>query len=313
MTDRSTVSDLDQARWAFHEELLDAGLLREAGSPGLYARSGVFEDVLTGLDSALTASMSSLGAERLRFPPVFARAEFERTDYIVSFPDLAATINVFSGSDQDHAKLVAARANGAEWDSWMAPSETVMVPAACHPLYERLTGTLPAGGLIYDIAGTCFRHEPSIDPMRMQSFRQHEYVYIGEKEKARAFRESVVARYLELLLGLGLDVSTVAANDPFFGRAGRMLARTQLADELKVEFVVPIYGALEESTAIGSGNLHNDHFGATFGIQTSDGAVANSACVGMGLERVTLSLFRTHGMVPARWGSDIRSQLGLDE
>ena len=49
-------------------------------------------------------------------------------------------------------------------------------------------------------------------------------------------------------------------------------------------------------TAVSSFNFHQDHFGSTFGIQLHDGTVANSACLGFGLERITLALFRAHGM-----------------
>ena len=67
----------------------------------------------------------------------------------------------------------------------------------------------------------------------------------------------------------------------------------------------------EKPTAITSSNYHLDHFGVAFGINTADGEVAHTACVGFGLERTALALFRTHGMDPDAWPSEARSILEL--
>ena len=100
----------------------------------------------------------------------------------------------------------------------------------------------------------------------------------------------------------------VTANDPFFGRGGRMLARSQREEELKFEFVTP-FDASTPSVAIASSNLHLDHFGETFGITTASGEVAHSTCVGWGLERIVLALFCHHGTEPTQWPSDVRARL----
>ena len=54
-----------------------------------------------------------------------------------------------------------------------------------------------------------------------------------------------------------------------------------------------------------------DHFGETFGIRTSGGEVAHSACVGFGLERVALALFKTHGLEIDAWPGHVRDVLAL--
>lgn len=81
-------TDLDRARAAFQRELLVEGLLVETEVPGLYGRSGVFEDIVDGIDRVVIAAGPGDAATRLRFPPVFPRSSFERTDYIASFPNL---------------------------------------------------------------------------------------------------------------------------------------------------------------------------------------------------------------------------------
>jgi seryl-tRNA synthetase len=136
----------------------------------------------------------------------------------------------------------------------------------------------------------------------------HEFVYVGEPEGAVAHRDMWLERSADLLSSLGLPVETVVANDPFFGRAGRMLASTQRSEALKFEVVCPIQAGAPP-TAVASSNYHVDHFGAAFAIESADGEVAHSACVGFGSERVTLALLATHGLDPARWSERVRSLL----
>jgi seryl-tRNA synthetase len=60
---------------------------------------------------------------------------------------------------------------------------------------------------------------------------------------------------------------------------------------------------------VASFNYHHDHFGSAFGIHLNDGGVANTACLGFGLERITLAMFRTHGFEIRDWPRDVRSRL----
>ncbi|MGB3773014.1 MAG: amino acid--[acyl-carrier-protein] ligase [Rhodococcus sp. (in: high G+C Gram-positive bacteria)] len=307
--DKTAVSDLDLARSDFREQLVDAGLLIPSSLDGLYGRSGEFEDIIDLIDSrvrAAGADAHGASAQRFRFPPVFPRESFEKTDYIASFPNLTGAINTFSGDNKAHAELLAARSEGQDWDHWLEPAGTMLVSAACHPAYSMLTGTLPSGGTTMDIYGYCFRHEPAVDPARMQAFRMHEFVQVGTPDQAVEHRESWITRGLSVLTGLGLDATPVIANDPFFGRAGRMLAANQRNENLKTELVVRLYGELDEGTAVVSCNCHRDHFGHTFDIETADGSEAHSACVGFGMERIALAMLRTHGLDTSTWPDSLR-------
>jgi seryl-tRNA synthetase len=313
MTDtlQTGLTPLDQARAEFRRDLLDAGLLIATSVPGIYGRSATFEAILTGLDRALTEMAAPLHATALRFPPVYPRADFERTDYIASFPDLSGVVSSFERGDREHRELLAAREQGEPWDGWLDPSDVVLTNAICHPLYATLEGRMPEGGGVFDIFGYGFRHEPSLDPMRMQSFRMHEFVYVGDPDGAQEYRDTWLDRAVEILESLGLPVETVAANDPFFGRAGKMLISAQLRENLKIEIVVPMYGDLAEGTAIASANCQRDHLTAAFGIRTADGNVAHAACLAFGMERTTLALLRTHGLDVTAWPPAVRARLGV--
>jgi seryl-tRNA synthetase len=142
----------------------------------------------------------------------------------------------------------------------------------------------------------------------MQSFRQHEFVYLGDPDGAVAHRDLWLQRSADVLSGLGLRVETVVANDPFFGRTGRMLALNQRTGALKYEVLCTIHPDTQPA-AIASSNYHLDHFGNGFGIESADGNVAHTACVGFGVERITLALLGTHGLDPDRWPVAVRSRL----
>ncbi|MEO8261076.1 MAG: amino acid--[acyl-carrier-protein] ligase [Pseudolysinimonas sp.] len=302
---------LDIAREAFRLELVDARLLIATSSPGIYGRSGVFESLISGLDSVLGEMAAPLQATAMRFPPVYPRADFERTDYIASFPDLSGVVSSFEAGDREHRELLGARERGERWDGWLTPSDVVLTNAICHPLYATLEGILPAGGGVYDLFGYGFRHEPSLDPMRMQSFRMREFVYVGTPDGAQEYRDTWLDHATATLTSLGLPVTQVAANDPFFGRAGRMLISAQLRENLKIEMTVPMYGDLHEGTAIASANCQHDHLTASFGIRTADGEVAHASCLAFGMERTVLALLRVHGLDVAAWPAEIRKRLGL--
>jgi seryl-tRNA synthetase len=98
------------------------------------------------------------------------------------------------------------------------------------------------------------------------------------------------------------------ANDAFFGRAGRLMASSQRERNLKLELLIPITSE-NELTACGSFNYAEDHFTEAWQISMSDGSRAFSGCVGFGLERMTLALFRHHGVDLTQWPDGVRAVL----
>jgi seryl-tRNA synthetase len=298
------------AQQSYLNELFDAGLLIPSGVPGLYGRSGVFEGVIEHFERFVTRMGAALRPEVMRFPPLINRQHYLRTDHIETFPDLMGSVHTFTGKDREHVALLQKKEHGEDWTRDLAPTDVMMTPAACYPLYPTATGTLPEGGRTVDLISFVFRHEPSVDPARMQIFRQREFVRLGTPEQALAHRNYWLQRGEEMLHAVGLDVKPVLANDPFFGRGGRMMAATQKEQDLKYELVIPI-ASKDKPTAITSCNYHLDHFGHAFGIKTADGKTAHSACIGFGLERIALALFRVHGFDPDRWPADVKQVLAL--
>lgn len=300
------MSETDEG--SFLDQLLEAGLLVATGTEGIYGRSSVYEAIVTAVDGLAQQVAASEGTLSFRFPPVMPRQVLERTGYLSSFPDLIGSVSTFAGDDKDHKRLMEVAQAGGNWPAMLEDAGVSLCPAVCHPLYPTLRGSLPEGGRRYDVVGWCFRHEPSTDPARMQSFRQHDLVYVGDAARATEHRDRWLQIGFDIFVGLGLQVETVVANDAFFGRAGRILASNQRAETLKYEIVTPITSS-DHPTAIASSNSHLDHFGQPFGIVTADGQVAHSCCFGFGLDRITLALLKTHGLDVDDWPQVARDRL----
>jgi seryl-tRNA synthetase len=304
------VRKIDEAYRAYRDELVAAGLLLPLGVRGLYGRSGTFEHIVDCFEGYVTRMGAHLQQETMRFPPLIAREVYERTGHINNFPDLMGSVDAFTGGPHEHQSLLERFNRGERWGEGLEPSELMLVPAACYPLYPLATGTLPAGGRRVDLKTFVFRHEPSDDPARMQLFRQREYVRLGTADEAMEHRDYWLRRGEEMLSSVGLDVQVVVANDPFFGRGAKVMKATQREQTLKFELVVPICST-EKPTAVSSANCHLDHFGVAFDIRAEDGRPAHSACIGFGLERITLALLRKHGFDLSRWPAEVRQILAL--
>lgn len=294
------------------DELLASGILLATGVDGVYGRAGVFEDIVDGLDRIVSGLGRGLGAERMRFPPVMPRRTLEHSGYLNGFPHLAGTIHCFCGDDSGHAEMLRCLGTGEDWTAGQAASDLVLTPAACYPVYPMLArrGPLGADGHVVDVSSYCFRREPSLDPARMQAFRMREYVRVGTPDQVGAFRDEWVDRGLAVANSLALPAVLDVANDPFFGRGGRMMARSQREQALKFELLVTVNNP-DKPTACMSFNHHGDHFGELWGIRTAEGDVAHTACVGFGYERLALALLRHHGFDPAAWPEPVRATLGL--
>ncbi|CAG9177208.1 Amino acid--[acyl-carrier-protein] ligase [Cupriavidus laharis] len=303
--------DPDAGRRAFRQALIDARVLYPSAVDGIYGRSGLFENIAEGLNAAISKLGADQHAEVMRFPPAMPRKDFEASEYLKSFPQLAGTVHCFCGGDREHHRLLARLEQGEDWADQQRPTDVVLAPAACYPVYPVVAarGPMPGEGMVVDVLTYCFRHEPSIDPARMQMFRQREYVRLGTAEQIVAFRQTWIERGRQLAGMLELPHEVDLANDPFFGRGGKIVADSQRELKLKFELLVPINDGAPP-TACMSFNYHMDHFAHAWPLRTADGAPAHTGCVGFGIERLTLALLRHHGFELAKWPRRVRDALG---
>jgi len=289
---------------------LATALFRSMGVEGVYARTALYEDVVERLGAYITR-LREPQAEIMRFPPVMSRSQLERSGYLKSFPNLLGCVCALHGSESAIRSAADRYENGGDWTAALSPADLVLSPAACYPVYPiaAARGRMPPGGLQFDIAADCFRHEPSRHLDRLQSFRMREFVRIGSPDEIVEFRDRWMARAPNLAADLGLPFALDVANDPFFGRVGQVMAVSQRQQALKFELLVPYYAGATP-TACMSFNYHREHFGHTWGIRTAAGEEAHTSCVAFGIDRLTVALFANHGLETAKWPTVVRASLG---
>jgi len=286
-------------------------LLLPSGIDGVYARTGAFESVVDAV-AALISRHRELGAEVLRFPPVMSRKLLERSGYLKSFPHFLGCVCCLEGAETAIGGAVERFENGEDWTTELAAGDLVLTPAACYPVYPLVAsrGEVPADGLIFDVAGDCFRREPSRDLDRLQSFRMREYVRVGTAAQVGEFRRNWMTRAADIAGQLGLTGRIEPASDAFFGRGGKLMAMSQIEQALKFELLVPVRSAAEP-TACTSFNDHRDHFGTAWNLRNAAGEVMHTGCVAFGMDRLALALFATHGVALERWPTAVRQALAL--
>jgi seryl-tRNA synthetase len=292
-------------------ESLGTTLFRPMGSDGVYARTALYEDVIERL-AAFISRQRDPRAEILRFPPVMSRHQLEKSGYLKSFPNLLGCVCALHGSEAAIRSAADSYYTGGDWTRSLTSADLVLSPAACYPVYPLVAarGRLPNGGLIFDVAADCFRHEPSRSLDRLQSFRMREFVRIGLPAEIMAFREQWMARAEVLAQELALPAQLDVANDPFFGKVGQMMAVSQRQNALKFELLIPYYRGARP-TACMSFNCHQEHFGEVWGIHDHSGAVAHTGCVAFGMDRLAVALFANHGVEVANWPASVRQALAF--
>jgi len=284
-------------------------LLLPTGIDGVYARTAVFERVVDALDMLISRYREG-ETEVLRFPPVMSRRQLEKSGYLKSFPHFLGCVSCLTG-DEAHIRASVEREDaGEDWTDALSAADLVLSPAACYPIYPLVAsrGSVPAAGQMFDVACECFRREPSKMLDRLQSFRMREYVCVGAPEQIQDFRARWMKRAEGFVGQLGLRYRIEQASDPFFGRGGKLMAMSQVEQELKFELLVPLRSE-EQPTACMSFNYHRDHFGTAWNLRTAAGSTAHTGCVAFGIDRLALALFATHGVELAQWPTRVRQAL----
>jgi hypothetical protein len=88
------------------------------------------------------------------------------------------------GDNDMHAQLLERLGHGESLVELLTPSDVALCSAAC----SLCSGRHALSGHLFEVSGHCFRHEPSLDPVRMQAFRMYEFVYLGDPDGAVAHR-----------------------------------------------------------------------------------------------------------------------------
>jgi hypothetical protein len=126
-----------------------------------------------------------------------------------------------------------------------------------------------------------------------------ELVLLGSQTAVEDRRVRALDALTGALARLRVDGRWVSALDPFFAPGARLLQRL---GDAKHEFRV----TSPARVALASINRHGDHFGRAFRIRAADGTVASSACLAVGLERLTAYGLLAWGGDPRGWPRELR-------
>ena len=186
-------------------------------------------------------------------------------------------------------------------------------PAACFPCYPALSGHVMRDGECHTWLGRVFRYESrNINGLdRLYEFNVRELVFAGNEAYVRECRAKSLPIVEELAGIFDLDCRVQTATDPFFATVAAAKKFWQAAQEVKNEIKIPILDSAGNTKllACGSINLHGTFFGTRFNIQADAGEVAQTGCVGLGIERWVLAAFTQHGFDARRWPDTVAKEI----
>ncbi|CAO3439393.1 hypothetical protein [Azospirillum doebereinerae] len=184
------------------------------------------------------------------------------------------------------------------------PPEHALTPGVCLPCYVQQRDLVLGEGEIRTLTmqNHVFRYEANnFRPLaRGWDFTVRDIVFFAGRDDVEARRAAVMERVFAFCQELDLDVTLELANDPFFLDASRDKAVYQRMGEVKYELLFRL-PQRPEPLAASSFNLHRDYYTAIFNTRLSNGALAESACMGFGLERWLYGFLSQKGLDPVNW------------
>lgn len=291
------------------------------------ARSGevlALGDGLTGLRGSLLALFRffereflglarEFGAEEQQYPAMIPAEVLAEVGYFAHFPQHLTFCTHLPPSLPLLESVAAEMSDGAAWaglGARLAEPRHVLTPGVCLPCYRQQRGAvLEAGGVrVLTMQNHVFRYEGAgFRPLtRAWDFNVRDIVFFGSYEDLSRLRGEVIDRALGLCRELDLEVTVELAHDPFFLDANRDKVIYQRMGEVKYEllFQLPHRG---EALAASSFNLHRDFYTSVYDTRRADGALAESACMGFGLERWLYGFLSQKGLDPRGWPTRVTS------
>lgn len=279
--------------------------------PGLQVTGPSLTRLIRAADAFALTAATAAGADEYTVPHLVSWQTIERAGYAKTFPQHLTACAVV-GPDLWLLDQFADASDVESRGTALHLAQVTAAPTVCLNLFAALQDRTLDAPVVATAEQSCSRYEAGAghSATRLWSFAMREIIYVGELAGARRFREAMLDHLGTLIRRLGLPARIEAANDPFFTKDSRDLASYQSGMELKHEVCGRLAGD-GTSLAIGSVNLHNQHFGQSFGIRLADGSPVSSACVGFGLDRWARWLHGHLGDDPASWPEPLRAAAGV--
>ena len=244
-------------------------------------------DLIRALDGVFAGWGRAAGAREILPPPVYPVSDLEKFDVYTNFPHLALLAAPLELGDGP-AEPVAGRFDPVD----LRETRLGLPHATCFGAYLFYEGVELGQDTLVTLVNRCFRNEEHYVPLRrLVSFQMREIVALGSFQYTQDVLAGFAERITAFGTALGLDLTRVAATDPFFENDGARALLSRLSP-VKHEFQV---GDL----AIASVNTHRNFFGERCHIRLAGAeGYAYTSCVAFGLERWLAVLLDTFGTAP---------------
>ena len=244
-----------------------------------------------------------------RYPVMIPSEILAEVGYFSHFPQHVTCCSHLPDSLPVLESVAAAAASGAEGlagklKQRLAEPRHALAPAVCLPCYRQHRGAVlePGQVLTLTMQNHVFRYEgTSFRPLaRDWDFTVRDIVFVGSGEDLARLRGEVTQRAMALCRELDLEVTLELAHDPFFLDASRDKAIYQRLGAVKYELLFRLPHR-QATLAASSFNLHRDFYTSVYDIRRCDGELAETACMGFGLERWLYGFLSQKGLDPQGW------------
>lgn len=284
---------------------------------GLIGLSGSFLKLFRFFEAEFLRLSREFGAAEHHYPSMIPSSVLAEVKYFGHFPQHVTFCSHLPG----HMPLLESLTHGETGSDESDPDlikpllespRHALIPGVCFPCYRQFRGitlqpdevkTLTMQGHVYRYEGANFR------PLtRGWDFTVRDIVFFGAHEDMVGLRNRVMDRTIDLCRELDLAVTIELANDPFFLDANRDKTIYQRMGEVKYEllFQLPYRG---EALAASSFNLHRDFYTSIYDTRQAGGQVAESACMGFGVDRWVYGFLSQKGFDQEHWPERVKSHL----
>jgi len=289
-----------------YQRMIQEKCVHESGE-GLLSFNGVYFKLIEYFDHIFADMAKEFGAIEHSYPTLIEDKQLNQCGYLDSFPQYINFVNHLNEDlDVIHQFL-------NNHDEKHYNQEThVLTPAIClHCYINNQNSTMKQS--IVTAKGKCFRYESKNmeHPHRLHEFTMREIIFVGEESFTVRKRKETMDYIIAYIERIKLRVKIESASDPFF--VGDNKAKTfQAIAKLKYEIRADI-PSLKKDIAIGSFNIHGNHFGKSYNITQEDLKYVYTGCTAFGIERWAYAFLSQYGLEIDLWPDEIRKYIEGDK
>ena len=295
------------------DQLIERGDIVPLGDQ-LCSFQGDFLKVCKSINVSIQDWGAGLGAVEQDHPVIWPIELLHRINYLRDFPDLAYFafgVSVDPMSVKNLKTIIDDEGAITASKNVLEKSRFALQNAVCDCCYYGLQNQNLTQTSYFTTYNKVVRNErQGLDLLtRLRCFSVRDIMVVGDESQCEAALALLREKIISFIEALCITCKIETANDPFFGEEAILKSVFQSSLHSKYE----ILAAVEPEgppVAIGSINRHQTSFTKAFDIRIN-GEPAVSACIGIGLERLAMSLFSHFGADVKHWPSHVTETLRL--